>query len=151
MAQFSHPELGGTGQWMPTMIMIGDMFNNTLAGRVASLFADLAKQPTDLPSAPSAAQPQVSMRYGDAGHDGTWYPPELGHPSTSGSQNNVRYAYFSSARRLAIELHGRVTIYDTGDHWIGGVAQDQSGAGGSLTFTSQHGVVPLSALPVVST
>ena len=31
MAQFSHPELGGMGQWSQGgMIMIGDMFNNGL-------------------------------------------------------------------------------------------------------------------------
>ena len=27
MAQFSHPELGGYGQWLPGMTQIGDLFN----------------------------------------------------------------------------------------------------------------------------
>ncbi|WP_341328100.1 hypothetical protein [Methylotuvimicrobium sp. KM2] len=31
MAQFNHPEFGGSGQWMRGgMIMVGDMFNNQL-------------------------------------------------------------------------------------------------------------------------
>jgi hypothetical protein len=31
MAQFNHPEFGGSGQWMRGgMIMLGDMFNNSL-------------------------------------------------------------------------------------------------------------------------
>ena len=42
MAQFNHPELGGFGQWMPGMIMIGDMFNSGLKGRVDALFSDIA-------------------------------------------------------------------------------------------------------------
>jgi len=42
-----------------------------------------------------------------------------------------------------------VTIYDTLDHQISGVPQQQ-GHGGSLTLTSQHGTVSISALPVVS-
>ena len=34
-AQFSHPELGGMGQWMSGgMMMIGDMFNDNLKWRV---------------------------------------------------------------------------------------------------------------------
>ena len=38
MAQFSHLEFGGTGQWMRGgMIMIGDMFNHALKARVAAL------------------------------------------------------------------------------------------------------------------
>src|SRR3954462_4759888 len=43
MAQFSHPEFGGSGQWMRGgMTMIGDMFNNRLKGRVDALCADLS-------------------------------------------------------------------------------------------------------------
>ena len=30
LAQFSHPELGGYGLWMPGMTQIGDMFNHEL-------------------------------------------------------------------------------------------------------------------------
>jgi hypothetical protein len=42
-----------------------------------------------------------------------------------------------------------VTVYDTLDHQIGGVSQQQ-GSGGSLTFTSQYGTVSVSSLPIVS-
>ena len=52
-----------------------------------------------------------------------WYPSELGNPSSSGSQNNIRYGYFPQTRRLAIDYNGSVTIYDTLDHNIGGVSQ----------------------------
>jgi hypothetical protein len=83
------------------------------------------------------------------GSSGNWWPADLGVPNGTGSQNNIRYAYFANARRLAVEIHGRVTVYDTLDHQIGGVSQQQ-GAGASLTFTSQHGTVPVASLPVVS-
>src|ERR1700722_20023497 len=43
MAQFSHPEFGGSGQWMRGgMTMIGDMFNNSLKGRVDALCFELS-------------------------------------------------------------------------------------------------------------
>jgi hypothetical protein len=80
---------------------------------------------------------------------GQWWPAELGFPNGSGGQNQVRYAYFNPARRLAVELNGHVTIYDSLDHEIGGVSQQQ-GSQGSLTFTSQYGTVNVSSLPIVS-
>jgi hypothetical protein len=41
LAQFSHPELGGYGQWMPGMTQIGDMFNRELRDRVERLCHEL--------------------------------------------------------------------------------------------------------------
>jgi hypothetical protein len=41
-----------------------------------------------------------------------------------------------------------VWVYDTLDHQIGGVSQQQ-GSGSSITFSSQYGTVNLSNLPVV--
>ena len=42
-AQFSHPELGGLGQWSQGgMVMIGDMFNSGLKARVDSLCRELS-------------------------------------------------------------------------------------------------------------
>jgi hypothetical protein len=80
---------------------------------------------------------------------GQWWPTELGFPNGSGAQNQVRYAYFNAAHRLAVELNGHVALYDSLDHQIGGVSQQQ-GSGGSLTFTSQYGTVSVSSLPIVS-
>ena len=61
----------------------------------------------------------------------------------------MRYAYFPEKRRLAVSIHGQVTVYDTLDHHVSGVSQQQ-GAASSLTFTSQHGVVALHTLPVIA-
>jgi hypothetical protein len=41
-------------------------------------------------------------------------------------------------------------LYDTQDHQISGVSQQQ-GSGSALTFTSQHGIVAVNTLPVVKT
>ena len=82
-------------------------------------------------------------------------PFPLHHPSNktskyrTGSQNDVRYAYFAQSRRLAIEVNGKVTVYDTLDHQISGFSQQQS-RGASLTFASQHGLVAVASLPVAS-
>ncbi len=48
-----------------------------------------------------------------------------------------------------IRQNGEVTVYDTLDHQISGVSQQQSGTR-TLTFSSQHGPVRLEDLPKVS-
>lgn len=175
MAQFNHHEFGGSGQWMRGgMIMIGDMFNNTLKGRIDALCNELSRLVASQPGLiqtgsfqsqtqggyPGSQQQQsgagpvgpvsLFVPASGAGPSGNWWPQELGWPSSTGAQNNVRYAYFPQSHRLAIELNGTVTVYDTLDHQIGGFSQQQ-GVGGSLTFSSQYGLVAVASLPVVST
>ena len=58
---------------------------------------------------------------------GQWWPEELGSPTSTGSQNEVKYAYFPQARRLAINVNGKISVYDTQNHQIGGFSQQQSG------------------------
>jgi len=78
-----------------------------------------------------------------------WWPQDLGAPNATGSQNNVRYAYFSGPRRLAVKTGGEVWVYDTLEHQIGGFSQQQ-GMGGSISFNSQFGLIDLNSLPVVT-
>ncbi len=73
----------------------------------------------------------------------------LGTPSATGTQNNVKYAYFAGPRRLAVQTGDEVWVYDTQDHQIGGFSQQQGG-GASITFTSQFGTVNLGSLAVIS-
>ncbi len=166
MAQFSHPEFGGSGQWMRGgMTMLGDMFNNSLKGRVDSLCSELStilnNQPDIMPTGGFQSQHQSSgQNSSDANAPlgpstlfvpdprAQWYPKELGTPNSTGSQNNVRYAYFANAHRLAVDSGGDVWVYDTLNHQIGGFSQQQ-GSSGSITFTSQFGTVNLASLPVV--
>lgn len=214
MAQFNHPGLGGSGQWMRGgMTMVGDMFDHGLKKRVDALCMDLAtlvadepgllregsfqsqrqggsdtsaRSPTtqDSPSAEAAslgsrAEPQHAVGGGstsaaaasssgtarpeparrgslfeaaDSDHSasahGDWWPAELGRPHSTGAQNGMRYAVFGDAHRLAIDEGGRVTVYDTLDHRIGGASQQQSGSS-RLSFSSQHGPIELDSLPVV--
>jgi len=82
------------------------------------------------------------------GTSGDWWPADLGWPDSTGAQNDVRYAYFAQPRRLAIEVNGKVTVYDTRDHQISGFSQQQS-RGASLTFARQHGLVAVASLPAV--
>jgi hypothetical protein len=79
-----------------------------------------------------------------------WWPDGLGEPSSTGSQNDLRYAYFPKARRLAVQRGDATTLYDTADHQIGGVSQQQQNNDGGATFTSQNGDVRLEDLKVVS-
>ncbi|SLN44701.1 hypothetical protein AQS8620_01810 [Aquimixticola soesokkakensis] len=159
-AQFNIMELGGMGQWSAGgMTMVGDMFNNSLKARVDALCYDLAGLVTqnalfERPEPQSGSVQSQSQGSGAgsslfiSGALSPW-PAELGQPSSSGAQNNMRYAVFPQTQRLAIDLGGRVKIYDTGAHQISGVGQQQSGDQ-SLTFTSQMGVVRVADLPEVS-
>ncbi len=190
MAQFDHPEFGGSGQWMQGgMTMVSDMFNNHLKSQVQALCSELsrliANQPDLIRSGSFQSQSQGSQpqrndgtgqqhqqraSYGGStqqqiatgpvgpvslfvpaapGTSGDWWPADLGRPNSTGAQNDVRYAFFAEPRRLAIEVNGRMTVYDTLAHQISGFSQQQS-SGASLTFSSQHGLVAVTSLPVVS-
>ncbi|QIE30151.1 hypothetical protein SBC1_75530 (plasmid) [Caballeronia sp. SBC1] len=187
MAQFDHPEFGGSGQWMQGgMTMVSDMFNNHLKSQVQALCSELsrliANQPDLIRSGSFQSQSQGSQpqrndgtgqqhqqraSYGGStqqqtatgpvslfvpappGTSGDWWPADLGRPNSTGAQNDVRYAFFAEPRRLAIEVNGRMTVYDTLAHQISGFSQQQS-SGASLTFSSQHGLVAVASLPVVS-
>ena len=177
MAQFNHPEFGGSGQWMRGgMIMLGDMFNNNLKNSVGNLCQELANlvanQPDLIQSGSFQSQSQGNQQQSNfggnqqqnnagstgavslfvpppAGSSANWWPAGLQFPNSTGAQNNVRYAYFATIRRLAIEVNGQVTLYDTLDHQIGGFSQQQS-VGGSITFTSQYGLVDVNTLPIIS-
>jgi hypothetical protein len=80
---------------------------------------------------------------------GAWWPAELGMPAASGAQNALRYAYFPAQRRLAIAVHEDFWLYDTLDHQVSGVSQQQ-GPVSTVTFTSQHGVVEVPSLPLMA-
>lgn len=164
-AQFNHYEFGGMGQWSQGgMIMIGDMFNNNLKYRVDALCNDLANvwrnNSVYAPQQSFQSQSQggyanQSGSFGNSSlfvpgpNSGNWWPADLGSPSSSGGQNDLRYAVFPSSRRLAVQINGQVTVYDIGDHQIGGVSQQQGGDQ-SLTFSSQYGTISVSSLSKIS-
>jgi hypothetical protein len=149
MAQFYHSELGGGGQWMRGgMTMVGDMFNHGLQATVSGLCSELSNllsnQQVFLPPPPQSAGG------GFIAPGNSWWPADLGSPSSSGGQNDARYAYFPQTRRLAISRNGQLSVYDTLDHQIGGVQQQQGGYAGSLSFSSQYGTFTVDSLPLIS-
>jgi hypothetical protein len=159
MAQFSHPELGGRGQWLRGgMTMIGDMFNDALKTKVVALCSELSTRLDGESSEKTTAQhsskaetshDDVSLFIAAGGsRSSDWWGADLGAAGATGSQNEIRYAYFPASRRLAIKIGDHVRIYDTGDHEISGVSQQQSGDA-SLTFFSQKGLVRVSELRAV--
>lgn len=149
--------------------MISDMFNNYLKGRVDNLCSELSRLISNQSDLIRTGSFQSQGQGGNTSYNGFgggesdgsnpnslfapappgWWGPDLKWPNSSGGQNGMRYAWFSQACRLAIEYNGQVIIYDTLDHQIGGVSQQQSG-GYSVTFSSQYGYVDLSRLPVMS-
>jgi hypothetical protein len=132
------------------MTMVGDMFNSRLQSTVSGLCSELSgllgsEQVFQPPPASSGGGFNQGMASGN-----NWWPSDLGQPSSSGGQNDARYAYFPQARRLAISRNGQVSLYDTLDHNIGGVQQQQGGSYGSLSFSSQFGTFGVDSLPLIN-
>ena len=147
MAQFSHADFGGMAQWSKGgMSMVGDMFNSALKAKFDGVMADLAeglaREPIGTPTDEGALAPMSRKSRSSAD-----WPEEFGAPSSSGSQNGMKYAFFPTVRRLIVEDGSERTVYDTGKHQISGVSQQQSGSQ-SLRFHSQVGDVDLDDLTV---
>jgi hypothetical protein len=154
-AQFNHPDLGGMGQWSQGgMIMVGDMFNNGLKAKVSDICSELAAlvRGSDLLMSSTSHQSQyqggTSLFVPGELSSRNWWPEELGYASSTGAQNDLRYAFFPASRRLAIDIGGKITVYDTRDNQITGFSQQQGGDQ-SLSFTSQYGLVKISDLDVM--
>jgi Short C-terminal domain len=142
-------EVCGNGQWMSGgMTMVGDMFNHGLKATVSGLCSELSSllssQQLFLPL------PKQSAVGGLIAPGNAWWPAELGNPSSSGGQNDARYAYFPQSQRLAILHSGKIRLYNTLNHQITGVQQQQGGYSGSLTFSSQYGTFGVDTLPLES-
>ena len=79
-----------------------------------------------------------------SGHGDRWWVGDLGEPSSTGAQNDRRYAYFTATHRLAVDDSGRLRVFDTGARRITGFAQSSEGPG--LCFASNDGPVDLATL-----
>lgn len=152
-AQFSHPDLGGMGQWSGGMVQIGDMFNDALKAKVGGFCRDLseAAQSTRADvsrSGPDTVRAGVTSSPWAVRTPDHWWPASLGEASSTGAQNGMSYACFPDRRRLAITRDGKVTVYDTGAHRLSGFSQQQS-VTGTMQFSSQDGVVALDSFSIV--
>jgi hypothetical protein len=132
MAQFNHPDLGGSGQWMPGMTMVGDMFNTALKARVEALVVALLDA---APASPPPIAPIPSPQ--------SWWDPALGVPAQTGAQNAMAYAYFPKFNVLELRHGVEVSRYDTTGYTITGVQQQQTTLLADLRFTTQTGSVGL--------
>ncbi len=156
-AQFSHPELGGMGQWSGGMTQIGDMFNDALKAKVNGFCTEMASAARLAQASDGSSRWQTASGSDPAGAPiqsftiqgaDPWWPAALGQPASSGAQNGMRYACFPDRHRLAIERDGKIVLYDTGVHRLNGFSQQQSHTT-SLAFSGQNGPVPLESLRVV--
>lgn len=146
MAQFSHADFGGMSQWSPGMSMVGDMFNTQLKSKLDALCTDIAARLDALENVGGSVRTQSDqVTYRSMESPGGWWPSALGRPGAVGAQNDLRYAVFPETRRLVLDDHGYISIYDTGTHRIFGIAQAQSGDQ-TLSFTSQDGLVRVADL-----
>ena len=153
LAQFSHADLGGRGQWMPGMIMLSDTDDAQTKARIAGLCAEVsaivqgrgtsADEQLAMPMDSAASSACVTMPAGES-----WWPASFGHPAATGDQHGIRYAYFPDRDRLLVQQGARITSYDTTGRQITGFAQEQSTAS-RICFTSERGPFELSELKCV--
>jgi len=160
-AQFNHPELGGSGQWMPGMLMIHAAADRQLRARVEGLLDEVAAvvrgsdtaAPAALardPNAPPALS-RVDMPAGES-----WWPAAYGDPAGHGCQSGIRYAWFPGRRCVLVQVGSRIDCYDTADHQVRGVgqtsassAQAQQGQSSRLVLSTAGGEIPLESLPCI--
>src|ERR1700674_4037210 len=128
------------------MSMVGDMFNTQLKAKLDALCSDIAAHLDSSSAAGDERSAGDEVSYRSRSTD-RW-PAGLGRPGAVGVQNDLRYAVFPDTRRLVIDDRGAISVYDTGDHRIFGVAQAQS-SDRTLSFTSQDGLVRVTDLRVV--
>jgi hypothetical protein len=62
----------------------------------------------------------------------------------------MRYAYFPQNRRLAVELRGVITIYDTAEYQFRGMLHEHSAETVGTSILTQRGRVRLTDLVIVS-
>lgn len=139
-AQFSHPELGGMGQWSRSgMTMVGDMFNQDMKRKVDDLCQALTANPGLLQTPDQDAREAIEGKL-------VWWPRHYGSPSAMGGQNHFRYAYFPHHRTLVVDDAGKQTAYDTTGNKFHGFAQQQPSTT-TLSIHTDRGPVALSSLP----
>jgi hypothetical protein len=152
-AQFNLPEFGGAGHWMRGGgATIGDMVSSSMKGTVDNLCTELSNlmeaqaslftPSTQSETAKEEAEASAPAAFSSHG----WWPAELGEPANAGSRNTCRYAYFPSIRRLAVDLAGKVEVYDTTGFDIEGLTPRQA-KGARPVFASNRGPVKLDSLP----
>ncbi|MCT0225485.1 SHOCT domain-containing protein [Synechococcus sp. CS-1328] len=105
--------------------------------------APMQMQPMSSMQPMSPMQPMSAMQ-----QQPSWWPAELGVPASSGAQNELRYAIFPAAGRLAVEHSGHCRVFDVSGQAIRGVSL-QSGTG-DLILSTAEGDRPLSQFPEIS-
>jgi hypothetical protein len=161
LAQFSHADLGGPGQWMPGMVQVSRMADHQLRHRIEGLCAEIAAvvtgSETSNPSvlAHDARGPVASSR-DDLPAGESWWPASYGHPSAQGCQSGIRYAWFPRRRCVLVQVGSRIDCFDTADRQVHGVGQSsasavepQQGHTSRLVLTTSTGEIPLDHLECV--
>jgi hypothetical protein len=118
------------------------------SAKLGALCSDIAAH-LDSSAASSARSESDEISYRSLAGRVDWWPPGLGRPAAVGAQNDLRYAVFPETRRLVIDDRGAVSVYDTGNDRIFGVAQAQS-SDRTISFTSEDGLVRIADLAKVA-
>lgn len=110
MAQFSHPELGGLGQWAGGgMVMIGEMGNPELRRRVGDLCAALAVEPGRPAAERAVAEPEDAGRAWSVPRVAEAVPADRGADRPAPSPDHAGDPVATIARLAALRDVGALT------------------------------------------
>ncbi|MES1930760.1 hypothetical protein SADO_15969 [Salinisphaera dokdonensis CL-ES53] len=151
MAMFDHDEFHGPGQWMRGGLIMtttpGDrVLNNAIESLCNRLSALLRAQQVQEQPGRKRISPTARAWDTSAAPRQRWWPAEWGDPVATGQADDLAYAFFDDAARLAIQHGHDVDLYKTADHHITGISQAQQGPTGSLVFTTPFGELELAQL-----
>jgi len=149
MAQFNHRDLGGAGQWMPGMVMVGDVFNNQLKTKVNALCENLLRVLSETPTRPMEPITPPGFEWGNYDDGRRWWPEQLGRPDASGGQNRVKFAFFRAKNRLLVNQNGHFLAYDTSGYLVNGVSQRQRNGIEEIKLSTTSGIIDVNILKIV--
>jgi len=147
--QFNNQELGGKGRWtLNGGAQVGNGFNTALNKRVDALMRDLWEFITAADDHPSEElsktlppMPALKKR--------TWWPDAWETPDTSGTNNGLNYAYFSSRNRLALRQGVKVRFFDTSGYSVRSVSIQRDMGQPIITVNTSQGRVDISTFKEV--
>jgi hypothetical protein len=146
-AKFNHPELGGIGLYGRNQVIIGNMEDEALRGRILNVIEALVPRLEPDPAYPPAMEHDVTLVMP------WWGDLSLGSPDISGVfENNIQYGYFLESHRVITRKGDVITHHDARGLSVSnvGIKHGERGEPYITLYTLNKGEIPVSKLDVIA-